>query len=182
MKLDQYPVEHYPPERIQEAMLIIHPRILERYEITRAEFHGVFERGSNFSQLKYPIVDKHGIPYHDSEWYYMAQRFDDLSIKWQISEASKTKWESKKAAYKHYENMNQNPKDRIRFMRNAIWEKHDRSTWRQGLLRDTWDREIIEFTYWGDEFFGISHDARMWRNILGKLLMEYRQTLIGLSK
>lgn len=53
----QYPLECYSPERIREAYLIVHPKILERYTITREDFYGVFERGSNFSQLKYPIED-----------------------------------------------------------------------------------------------------------------------------
>jgi len=176
--LSHYPVEHYPPERIQEAQLILHPGILERYEITLEEFHWVFARGSNFSQLKYPIVDKHGLEYWDSEWYYMSQRFDDIEIKRAISIASQKKWQSKKAAYKYKDIMNHDENDRIAFMRKAIWEKHDRSTWRQWLLRDTWDREIIEFTFWNDQFFGISHDTRMGRNILGKLLMEYRDKVV----
>lgn len=89
--LSRYPIEEYTPDRIQNAFLIIHPKILERYEITLEEFHGVFERGSNFSQLKYPIVDEHGLSYGDSEGYYMAQRFDDIEIKKAISLASHSK-------------------------------------------------------------------------------------------
>lgn len=176
--LSNYPLEHYSPKRIQESILILHPKVLERYKITLSEFHSTFERGSNFSQLKYPIVDEHWFKYYDSEWYYMAQRFYDINIKKAISEASQIKWESKKVAYEHYEDMNQNPEDRIEFMRKAIWEKHDRSTWRKWLLRDTWSREIIEFTYWWDDFFWICDNTRMGRNILGKLLMEYRNELV----
>jgi hypothetical protein len=67
MSLQSYPEEHYSPERIQEAYLIVHPDILDRYEITLDEFHAVFIGGSNFSNLKYPIVDDHDIVYHDSE-------------------------------------------------------------------------------------------------------------------
>lgn len=179
MSLHLYPKEHYPAERIQDAYLIIHPKILERYDISREEFYWVFERASNFSQLKYPIEDENGIIYYDSEWYYMAQRFDDIEIKRQISEASKIKWKSKKTAYKYKDIMNHDDSDRIHFMRNAIKEKHDRSKWRQDILLNTGSREIIEFTYWGDNFFWISHDTRQGRNILGKLLMEYRDDLIS---
>jgi len=178
MALDNYPLEDYSPERIQEAYLILHPSILDRYEITQAQFHEAFPRGSNFSQLKYPIEDEHGIIYHDSEWYYMAQRFDDIEIKKTIAKASQTKWKSKKEAYKYEQFMNNDSDDRIEFMRNAIRAKHDLSTWRQDMLRRTWNREIIEFTYWNDQFFWISHDTRTGRNILGKLLMEYRSELI----
>jgi len=182
LNLDSYPVEHYPPERIQNAVLILHPQILERYEITQQEFHAAFPRASNFSQLKYPIVDEHGLEYWDSEWYYMAQRFDCLDIKMKISKISKTKWKSKSEAYKYEEFMNNDDNDRIEFMRNAIEKKFNGSKWRNEKLLETTGREIIEFTYWWDEFFGISHDTRTGRNILWKLLMEYRDTLLAQLK
>jgi len=176
--LDSYPRESYTPERIKQAYLIIHPNVLERYQITRWEFHDTFERGSNFSHLKYPIEDTYWNTFEDSEWYYMAQRFDDLEIKKEIAAASKIKNTSKKVAYKYKEIMNINNHDRIEFMRQAIQQKYDNSLWRQNMLKKTWDREIIEFTYWWDEFFGISHDKRQWRNILWKLHMEYRKNFI----
>lgn len=175
--LDSYPIEEYSPERIREAYLIIHPKVLERYEISRSNFYWVFERASNFSQLKYPIEDEYGNIFYDSEWYYMAQRFTDLKIKKQISLASRTKWNSKKVAYKYEKFMNIDDEDRIKFMRKSIQKKYDNSSWRQKMLLETWDREIIEFTYWGDEFFGISHDARIWRNILWKIHTQYREML-----
>ncbi len=175
--LSNYPLEIYTPKRIQEAYLIIHPQILERYKITRWEFYDAFERGSNFSHLKYPIQDGHGNIYEDSEWYYMSLRFDDLEIKKEIAAASKIKNTSKKVAYKYKSIMNINDENRIEFMRETIQKKYDNSSWRQDMLRSTWDREIIEFTYWWDEFFWISHDARQWRNILWKLHMEYRENM-----
>jgi len=42
--LAAYPTEEYSPERIGDAFLIIHPKVLEKYEITRDAFYGVFER------------------------------------------------------------------------------------------------------------------------------------------
>ena len=175
--LNNYPIESYTPERIQETYLIIHPNVLERYHITLWEFHGVFERGSNFSHLKYPIEDKHWNIYEDSEWYYMSLRFDDLDVKKKIAAASKIKNTSKRVAYRYKKIMNMNNDDRIEFMRDTIQKKYDNSEWRREMLIKTWEREIIEFTYWWDEFFWISHDKRQWRNVLGKLHMEYRDNL-----
>jgi len=172
--LNSYPRESYTPERIKQAYLIIHPHVLERYQITRWEFYDAFERGSNFSHLKYPIQDEYGNTYEDSEWYYMSLRFDNLEVKKKIAAASKIKNTSKKVAYKYKNIMNMNDDDRIKFMRETIQKKYDNSKWRQDMLAKTWGREIIEFTYWWDEFFGISHDKREWRNILWKLHMEYR--------
>jgi predicted NAD-dependent protein-ADP-ribosyltransferase YbiA (DUF1768 family) len=109
----------------------------------------------------------------------MAQRFESVDIKNRISRISTTKWQSKNEAYKYAEFMNNDENDRIEFMRNAIREKFNGSEWRNNMLLDTWEREIIEFTYWGDDFFGICNKTREWRNILGKLLMEYRDNLLA---
>jgi hypothetical protein len=38
----------------------------------------------------------------------------------------------------------------------------------------TEDRKIIEYTYWWDTRFWIDQDTLRWKNILWKLLMEYR--------
>lgn len=178
MHLDNYPEETYSDERLQDAYLILHPDVLELYNITRTKYFEAYPRASNFSHLKYPIVDEHGLSYHDSEWYYMAQRFGDVATKEEISIGSQEKWGSKKVAYKYKGSMNNDPHDRIEFMRNAIREKFNGSKWRNEMLLDTWEREIIEFTYWWDDFFGICDKTRTWRNILGKLLMEYRDELL----
>lgn len=154
--LSHYPIETYSPERIQEAFLIIHPKILERYDITREEFHNAFERGSNFSQLKHPIADEYGLEYYDSEWYYMAQRVGSVAQKQAIALASRRKWASKSEAYKYKAFMNHNNEDRIAFMRNTIQKKYDGSKWRRKGLLDTASREIIEFTYWFSEYLMIT--------------------------
>lgn len=172
-----YPLESYSQERIREAYLIIHPQVLERYTITRKDFFWVFESGSNFSQLKYPISDNSWNIFYDSEGYYMAERFEDIEIKKAIAKGSKIKWHSKKVAYRYREIINQNDEDRIKFMREAIKKKYDGSIWRRWLLQETGTREIIELTYWGDRFFGIDSTDRTGRNILGKLHMQYRDMM-----
>ncbi len=177
--LDAYPIETYSPERIQDAYLIIHPNMLMRYEITRDKFYGVFEEWSNFTQLENPIIDENGLKYYDSEWYYMAQRFDDMKIKRAIAETSKEKWKSKEKAYEYEKQMDKNKSDRIWFMRDTIKQKYWRNRDLLARLLETSNREIIEFTFWNDDFFGISHDNRQWRNVLGKLHMEYRDDLIA---
>lgn len=109
----------------------------------------------------------------------MAQRVDDMRVKKRISEDSKIRRQSKKTAYEFEKLLDTNPENRITFMRNAIREKFNGSKWRNEMLLETAGREIIEFTYWNDQFFGISHDTRTGRNILGKLLMEYRDDLLA---
>ena len=175
--LNNYPIESYTPERIQEAILILHPKVLGRYEISKWKFYAAFPHGSNFSHLKYPLKDEYGNVFQDSEWYYMALRFDNLEIKRRIAEESKVKGGSKREAYKYKEFMDIDDNNRIEFMRESIQKKYDNSEWRREMLIKTWEKEIIELTYWKDMFFGICHKTRQWRNVLGKLHMEYRDNL-----
>ena len=63
---------------------------------------------------------------------------------------------------------------RIEFMRNAIREKFDNNPELKAELLATWDRQIIEYTYRWDVRFGINQNTWKWKNVLWKLLMEYR--------
>lgn len=107
----------------------------------------------------------------------MAQRFSQRRIKAEIARASQTPNKSKEVAYKYQDTMERDEERRIAYMKNAIREKFDLHPELRCLLRLTDQREIIEYTYWGDRFFGISHFSKDGRNILGKLLSEYRETL-----
>jgi len=55
--LKKYWIIEYPESRIKQAILILHPKIFEKYEITLEEFYDVFECWSNFTKLKNPIID-----------------------------------------------------------------------------------------------------------------------------
>ena len=48
---------------------------------------------------------------------------------------------------------------RIEFMRNAIREKFDNNPELKAELLETGDKEIIEYTYWGDIRFGINQNT-----------------------
>jgi predicted NAD-dependent protein-ADP-ribosyltransferase YbiA (DUF1768 family) len=63
---------------------------------------------------------------------------------------------------------------RIEFMRNAIREKFDNNPELKSELLATWDKKIIEYTYRWDIRFWIDQNTLKWKNILWKLLMEYR--------
>jgi ribA/ribD-fused uncharacterized protein len=164
----------YTNQEIGKAALIIHPKNIEKYELKAEEIAMIFEEWSNFTHLQNPIIDEYGNEYRDSEWFYMAQRIEDSEIKRMIAFCSIGHGLSKKAAYKYKEYMNTNTIDRIEYMRNAIKEKFDKNPKLKELLLSTKNREIIEYTYRWDKFFWISHETKSWSNILGKLLMEYR--------
>lgn len=164
----------YSKKNVLDAALIIHPNKIHKYGLKISEIAMIFEEGSNFTRLKNPIIDEFGNKYRDSEWYYMAKRIDDLEIKKLIAFCSIAAWLSKNAAYLHKNLLNLNLNDRIDYMREAIQLKFDNNPQLKTLLMNTWDKEIIEYTYWWDTSFGIDHITNKGKNILWKLLMEYR--------
>lgn len=168
----------YSIEEIGESSLIVHPQILHKYNLVADQIAHIFEEWSNFTVLENPIVDEHGNQYRDSEWYYMAQRVANLEIKKFIAFCSIARWLSKKAAYRHKVYLNTDPEIRIESMRKAIKYKFDNNPNLQKLLLQTDNRQIIEYTYRWDRFFGIHNEDNTWANILGKLLMEYRDQII----
>jgi len=165
--------ENFEKSDILDAALIIHPKA-KQINLTRDELSQtfIFENGSNLTPLKNPIIDEYGNEYRCSEWYYMAQRIDDLWAKKVIAFLSTWYWLAMKAR-KLYD-LDQDEERRVEFMRNAIREKFDNNPELKDELLATWDRNIIEYTFWNDVCFWINQDTLKWKNILWKLLMEYR--------
>jgi predicted NAD-dependent protein-ADP-ribosyltransferase YbiA (DUF1768 family) len=166
--------EHYTRDELKNAAVILHPRSIEKYGVWPDDVGMIFEQWSNFTRLKHPIEDGHGNSYHDSEGYYMAQRFENPTIKQMVALCSTQKHFSKKAAYLLQDQMEADPEKRIVYMRNALREKFLRNPSLAKVLNRTGDRLIIELTYWNDRFFGVSHTDLSWFNALWKLLMETR--------
>ena len=165
--------ESFSKNEILDAALVTHPRA-KQINLTKEELSQtlIFENGSNLTPLKNPIIDEYWNEYRCSEWYYMAQRVDDLWAKKIIAFLSTGFWLAMKAR-KLYD-LEQDEGKRIEFMRNAIKEKFDNNQELKAELLATWDRDIIEYTYRWDVRFWIDQNTWKWKNILWKLLMEYR--------
>ncbi len=165
--------ESFCKQEILEAALVTHPRA-KQMNLTKEELSQclIFENGSNLTPLKNPIIDEYGNEYRCSEWYYMAQRIDDLWVKKIISFLSTWYWLAMKAR-KLYD-LEQDEEKRVEFMRSAIREKFDNNLELKNELLAIWDKNIIEYTFWNDVRFWINQDTLKWKNILWKLLMEYR--------
>ena len=163
----------YKKWEVLDAALVTHP-YSKQINLTKEELGQtlIFENGSNLTSLKNPIIDEYGNEYRCSEWYYMAQRVDDLWTKKIIAFLSTWFWLAMKAR-KLY-NLEQDEEKRIEFMRNAIREKFDNNPELKSELLATWDKGIIEYTYRWDIRFWIDQNTLKWKNILWKLLMEYR--------
>ena len=165
--------ESFSKNEILNAALVTHPHS-KQINLTKEELGQtlIFENGSNLTLLKNPIVDEYGNEYRCSEWYYMAQRTSDLWAKKIIAFLSTGFWLAMKAR-KLYD-LEQDEGKRIEFMRNAIREKFDNNPELKSELLAIWDKEIIEYTYRWDVRFWIDQNTWKWKNILWKLLMEYR--------
>ena len=164
----------YTPEEIQNSAIIIHPNS-PKYNITIEQIAMLFEEWSNFTVLKTPIYDRFWNEFRDSEWYYMAARSTNLETKKMISFLSIGHWLAKKSPQLF--DLDNDPINRISYMRDAIKKKFDSNPHLKNKLLETWNLQIIEYTYRWDRFFGIDQSDLIWSNILWKLLMEYRDSL-----
>ncbi len=156
---------------LNNAALIFHPKA-RWYNIAAEEIAHILEIGSNFTRLKNPIQDTWGNVFQDTEWYYMAWRTDDLEIKKYIAEDSQHRWRARRARVKY--DLTLDEKIRIDIMREATKLKYDNNPELHEILLASKPRIIIEYTYRKDIFFGIDQETLTGQNILGKLLMEYR--------
>ena len=167
--------EQFTKWEILDAALIVHPR-QKQVNLTKEELGNILicEHLSNLTPLKNPIIDEYWNEYWCSEWRYMSQRTDNLDLKEMIAFLSTWFWLAMKA--RELYNLEQDEVKRIEYMRNAIREKFDNNPELKAELLATWDKMIIEYTYRWDTRFWIDQNTLKWKNILWKLLMEYRDS------
>ena len=166
-------IREYTKEEIRNSAIIMHPNF-EGYDITINDICMLFEEWSNFTTLNSPIYDNQWNEFWDSEWYYMAARTKDSEIKKMISFLSI--WYGLSRKSRKLFDLDQKFDNRIVYMREAIKKKFDANPHLKEKLLQTWDMQIVEYTYWWDVFFGIDQKTMKWANILWKLLMEYRHS------
>ncbi len=163
--------EQFSKEDINNAALIIHPS-WKWYNLKAEEINYVFEEWSNFTHLKNPIYDDFGNEFRDSEWYYMASRTDNPEIKKMI--AFMSIWYGLARKSRELFDLDTDERKRIEYMHKAINLKFDSNPLLKEKLLNTGNKNIIEYTYWKDTFFWIDQNTLTGRNILGKLLVAYR--------
>ena len=168
--------ESFTKQEILDAALITHPKA-KQCNLTSEDLEQVliFENGSNLKLLKNPIYDEYWNEYWCSEGYYMAQRVQSLSAKKIISFLSSGYSLAMKA--RELYDLEQDEEKRIEYMRNAIKAKFDNNPELREELLKTWNKTIIEYTYRKDTRFWIDQSTLKGMNILGKLLMEYRNSI-----
>jgi predicted NAD-dependent protein-ADP-ribosyltransferase YbiA (DUF1768 family) len=132
---------------------------------------------SNFWQLKIPIVDMYGNEYWNSEGMYMALRTNSKLIKMLIATDSVKGGKESRKARRLYE-LDQDELKRVKYMQMAVKAKFDYNPDLCEQLIQTGDAEIIEKNHWGDTLFGVSTTTLRGANMLGKILMRYRELYI----
>ena len=167
----------YSMNELTAAALILNTADIEtsKFDIKPREN---FRDLSNFWKLDTPICDTDNNMFRDSEWYYMAWRVNDKTIKKCIAFMSQEYGLARKARKIFSTYMEQDENQRAHIMREAIYKKFDNNLRLQELLYTTWDRDIIEYTYRNDDLFWIDQKFKVGRNILGKLLVEYRDLFL----
>ena len=134
----------------------------------------------NFYQLENPIIDEYGNKFWNSEGYYMSQRTPIIEYKAKIAVMSESDGKSSRKARSIFP-LEFDESDRIKYMRKAIKGKFDNNP----LLKEQLlaiKGEIIEKNYWHDDLFGVPIGSLKGANMLGKLLMEYRDSFLPKKK
>lgn len=177
--MDILQARKYSQEEIDKAMLIIHPKS-DKYNI-KPDLANIFEEWSNFIKLENPIVDSLGNKFYDSEAYYLSQRIknyeEDIYLQKLLTEISNLAINKKSKEYDRIREkykLDQDKNNRIKYMQNAIKQKFENNQSIEAKLIDTWNKDIIEYTYRWDILFGIDQNTLQWANILWKILVEYR--------
>ena len=130
----------------------------------------------NFYQLDNPIIDEYGNKFWNSEGYYMSQRTPILENKAKIAIISKNGGAASRKARIMF-TLELDEVNRIEYMRRAIKVKFDNNPLLKEQLLSI-KGEIIERNYWHDDLFGVPNDTLKGANMLGKLLMEYRDSFL----
>ena len=138
---------------------------------------GYFEEFSNFTSSNVEIEDMFGLKYKTVEHYYQAQKTLNPTERKQFTDKSMTANQAKKLG---------NDKEKLTLISN--WETVKFDVMREGLrqkfqdkkfmdlLKSTGNKQIIEWTWWGDKIWGMSDKTNDGANALGKLLMELRDS------
>jgi len=137
------------------------------------EFQGEFRWLSNFTQV---AIELDGRMFHSVEHAYMSAKSDDEEWK-DFCENTFSAGQVKKASRSitlvdNWEDI------KVDIMRECINQKFNQPFFKAKLLA-TGDTIIQEGNMWNDKFWGVCLKTGKGQNILGKLIMEKRESLKG---
>ena len=135
---------------------------------------GYFEEFSNFTPSNIEIVDDFGLKYKTVEHYYQAQKTLNPTERKQFTDKSMTAYQAKQLGKSVIKRVDW---ETVKFdvMREGLRQKFQDKKF-MNLLKSTGNKQIIEWTWWGDKIWGMSDKTNDGANALGKLLMELRDS------
>ena len=136
------------------------------------EFQKEYRWLSNFAPVKI-VLD--GITYSSTEHAYMSAKSDDPQWKLICSNEDNTPGQIKKLGreVKLRDDWND---VKVLVMEECVRQKFSQNPYKK-LLIATGDQEIQEGNNWGDVIWGIDLKTGKGENLLGKLIMKFRDTL-----
>ena len=138
---------------------------------------GYFEEFSNFTPSNVEIIDNMGLKYKTVEHYYQSQKTLNKLEREKFTDKSMTANQAKKLGNNKDELTLRSDWETIKYdvMREGLRQKFQDKSF-MDLLKSTGNKQIIEWTWWGDKIWGMSDKDSKGANALGKLLMELRGT------
>lgn len=136
------------------------------------EFKGEYKWLSNFADCK---IILNNVKYPSVEHAYMSAKSKDELWKWACSSGAYTAGQIKIMSkdiplLKNWENI------KVDVMSACLRQKFNQEPYKT-LLIETGDLLIEEGNWWNDKFWGICLKTNTGQNMLGKLIMEIRETL-----
>lgn len=136
------------------------------------EFKGDYRFLSNFFMTTVVYDNAH---YPSSEHAYMAAKTTDATLRMKIARCATPK-EAKHMGRQiklraGWEDM------KYSVMLEILMDKFSRNSIIRQKLIDTGDQELIEGNWWGDKVWGVCLKTNQGKNLLGKCLMQVRQSL-----
>ena len=136
-------------------------------------FRGEYRWLSNFTAVK---ITYDGIEYPSVEHAYMSAKSD--SMEWKSFCASFTTTAGQVKRKSHTIGLVENWEEiKVDVMRECIQKKFSQEPFRTRLL-NTGIQWIQEGNDWNDTFWGVDLKTNKGKNILGELIMEFREILI----
>lgn len=153
---------------------IIQDNAILFYRKDRVNLTSNFYEFSNFYfNSKDEIKDEFGFSYHSMENYFQASKTlnKDERIPFQFSTAYISKFMGKNLKLR-------DDWEEIKYdiMFKGLEQKFSNDKLKK-LLLSTGDKQIIEWTWWGDKIWGMCSKTNTGANALGKLLMKLRENL-----
>ena len=139
------------------------------------EFQNEYRQLSNFAPVK---INIDGVEYPSVEHAYMSAKSDDIEQKKFCSNTNNKASDVKKQS-RNIRLIKDQDNIKINIMKECIKQKFSQEPYKTKLI-ETGNQHIQEGNMQNDKFQGVCLKTNKGENNLGKLIMEFRESLINL--